>query len=102
MRKALLFIKVVLLLVTFVSASSSHIAQVGSHDLLASVVLDSNIGFVHQSNSGEDEKAILDDSQQSPPSVGVTADISWQSRQPAERLVSGFLARAPPVNTSII
>ena len=60
MRKALLFVKVVLLLATFVGTSSSHASKSGGHNLLALSAFDANISFGQQNTTEEDKSVVTD------------------------------------------
>lgn len=95
MRKALLFIKVALLLVTFVGTSSSHASKSGGHNLLAVSVFDACISHGQQ-NTAEDDKAIVSDLELLPVVVHTSSVTSWKLLVLIERTNKAHAARAPP------
>lgn len=100
MRKALLFIKVVLLLATFVGTSSSHASKSGGHNLLAVSAFDANISFGQQ-NTTEDDKAVVSDLELSPVVIHVSPKTHWQLLVLVSRSGNDHFARAPPLNTLV-
>jgi hypothetical protein len=97
MRKALLFIKVVLLLATFVGTSSTHASKVGSHNLLAVSFSDSHINFGHQPATEDDSVIVTHVDLPSLISESSPA-IHWYLLVVIKRQANKPFARAPPVN----
>jgi hypothetical protein len=100
MRKALLFIKVALLLVTFVGTSSSHASKSGGHNLLAVSAFDACINHGQQ-NTTEDDKAIITDLELPPVVVYISSATFWELSTLVERINRAHSARAPPVHTLV-
>ena len=98
MRKALLFIKVVLLLATFVGTSSSHASKFGGHSLLAVSAFDANINLGQQSTA-EDDKAVITDLELPLVVIQSSPLAHWQLLVLNNRIDNGHFARAPPLNT---
>lgn len=100
MRKALLFIKVVLLLVTFVGTSSSYASKAGGHNLLAISAFDACISHGQQ-NTTEDDKAVVTDLALPPVIVHTSSVLPGQLILLASLSNNAHPARAPPVNTLV-
>jgi hypothetical protein len=97
MRKALLFVKVVLLLATFVGTSSSHASKSGGHNLLALSAFDANISFGQQNTTEEDKSVVTD--LELPLVVFQSSPVThWQLLVLGNRIDNSHFARAPPVN----
>lgn len=98
MRKALLFIKVILLLATFVGTSSTHASKAGSHNLLAVSFGDSNINLGHQPTTEDD--SVIVNHVDLPPLISESSPvIHWYLLVVIERQTNKPFARAPPVNS---
>lgn len=97
MRKALLFIKVVLLLVTFVGTSSSYASKAGGHNLLAVSAFDACISHGQQ-NTTEDDKAIVTELEPPPVAALSSSATPEYLLLLASRINNAHPARAPPVN----
>lgn len=100
MHKALLFIKVVLLLAAFVGTSSSHASQSGGHSLLALSSFDATINLGQQ-NTTEDDKAIVTNLDSPLVVPNTSSVIHWQILVLAAGVDNGHFARGPPLNTLV-
>lgn len=99
MRKALLYIKVVLFLATFVGASSSNAANAGNQSLLAPCAYDVNVSTGEQTN-GDNDKFIVTETVFSFVQFRSSPVAQWHSASIISYALSQPSARAPPVGLS--
>jgi len=98
MRKALLYIKVVVLLSAFAAMGNSHASNLDGQSFIEAGVCDFNV-IVGEHNYGNDDKAVFTETILFTDPVQISSPFQYHSLIHKKSASSRPFARAPPVYT---